>query len=77
MSRRLRAGASGLLLALVLLLPLVGAAAAQTDASALGAQNLRAYWHVFVGYVLAWLLIFGWLVSIARRLTRIERSLGG
>ena len=69
---------AALLLALAALsLPSLASAAAQTDAATLGAQSLRPYWHVFVAYALAWLLIFGWVVSIARRLARIERRLDG
>jgi hypothetical protein len=49
--------------------------AAQTDGQTLASQNLRAYWHVFVAYVIAWGLVLGWLVSVARRLARVERSL--
>jgi CcmD family protein len=65
-------------LLLTLLIPMLAAAAPlQTDAATLGAQNLRPYWHVFVAYTIAWLLVFGWLFSIARRLSRIERKLGG
>jgi CcmD family protein len=60
-----------------LLIPLLAGALPQTDAAALGSQNLRPYWHVFVAYSVAWLLVFGWLFSVARRLTRIERKLGG
>ena len=53
-----------------------GAVAAQ--ATELGRQTLgRPYWHVFIAYALAWLLIGGWVVSIARRLTRVERRLDG
>ena len=67
-----------LLALLALVLPvLAGAVPVQTDAATLGAQNLRPYWHVFVAYTIAWVLVFGWLVSVARRLTRIERKLGG
>jgi CcmD family protein len=76
MSRKIRSGASALLL-LTLLLPILLGAAPQMDSATLGAQNLRSYWHVFVAYALAWLLIFGWIFSVARRLTRIERRLGG
>jgi CcmD family protein len=66
------------MLLLVLLLPfLAGALPAQMDAATLGAQNLRSYWHVFIAYAIAWLLVFGWIFSVARRLTRIERKLGG
>ena len=64
-------------LLLAMLLPVLAAAApVQTDASTLASQNLRPYWHVFVAYTIAWLLVFGWLFSVARRLTRIERKLG-
>ena len=48
-------------------------------AEPLGAQqgppSLRPYWHVFVAYGIAWGLVMGWAVSIARRLSRIERRL--
>jgi CcmD family protein len=58
------------------MLAVAGALAAQTDTATLGAQNLRPYWHVFTAYALAWVLVVGWLVSVARRLARLERSLG-
>jgi CcmD family protein len=46
------------------------------QAEELASQGLgRAYWHVFVAYAVAWILILGWVVSIARRLGRVERSL--
>jgi CcmD family protein len=68
----------GLLLLLALLLPfLFGMAPPQMDSATLGAQSLRSYWHVFVAYAVAWVLVFGWIFSVARRLTRIERRLGG
>lgn len=35
----------------------------------------RPYWHVFAAYVVAWALVLGWVVSIARRLARIEKRL--
>lgn len=35
----------------------------------------RPYWHVFAAYAVAWVLVFGWVVSIARRLARIEKRL--
>lgn len=37
--------------------------------------SLRPFWHVFVAYAIAWLLMLGWLVSIARRLGRVEERL--
>lgn len=49
---------------------------ALAQATELGRQTLgRAYWHVFIAYAVAWLLIGGWVVSIARRLARVERRL--
>lgn len=52
-------------------LPLAG----QVDSSTLAAQSLRPYWHVFAAYAVAWLLVFGWVFSVAWRLSRLERSL--
>lgn len=66
-----RAGA----LALLLTVAAVAAGAAQTPGEALATQNLRPYRHVFIAYAVAWLLIFGWLVWVGRRLARLERSL--
>lgn len=41
----------------------------------LGSQRLgRAYWHVFTAYAIGWVLIFGWIISLVRRLARIERD---
>lgn len=38
-------------------------------------QSLRAYRFVFIAYALAWILVFGWVVSVGRRLARLERRL--
>jgi CcmD family protein len=38
-------------------------------------RTLRAYWHLFVAFAVAWVLIFGYTVAIARRFGRIEREL--
>jgi CcmD family protein len=38
-------------------------------------RTLRAYWHLFIAFAVAWLLVFGYTVSIARRFGRIEREL--
>ncbi len=47
------------------------------EAGALGRQTLgRPYWHLFIGYAIAWVLVFGWCVSIARRLRRVEERFG-
>jgi CcmD family protein len=71
--RRFGAGLVALSILLALLVP--AAVWAQTDSQTLAAQNLRAYRHVFVAYAVAWLLVFGWLFSVARRLGRVEKSL--
>jgi len=65
-----------LLLAFALLIP--GLAEAQSglpDTSALASQNLRGYTHMFIAYFIAWGMILGWVVSIARRLGRVEKAL--
>lgn len=41
------------------------------------APSLRPYWHVFIAYAIAWALVMGWAVSIARRIGRVERRVGG
>ena len=47
------------------------------EAGALGRQTLgRPYWHVFIAYAIAWVLIFGWLMAIGSRLRRVEERLG-
>jgi CcmD family protein len=50
--------------------------AAQTfPGSDAGSQNLRAYHFVFLAYAIAWVFVFGWIVSVARRLARLEKRL--
>jgi hypothetical protein len=36
--------------------------------------SLRPYWHVFVAYAFAWIVLFAWVVSIARRFARLDPS---
>jgi len=87
---RVRVGPLGivalLLAALALLAPvealhaLVAAEAAPTlqaqGGSPLASQTLgRGYWHVFIAYAVAWLLVLGWAISIARRLSKVEREI--
>lgn len=38
-------------------------------------RTLRAYWHVFAAFGIAWLLLFGYALALGRRFARIERSL--
>ena len=69
-----RAILAAVLVAVAALLP--QAAAAQTQATGLAGQTLgRGYWHVFLAYALAWALVLGWVVTIARRLARVEHRL--
>ncbi|HET9949219.1 MAG TPA: CcmD family protein [Longimicrobiales bacterium] len=42
---------------------------------ALAAQSLRPYWHVFIAYSIAIVLVLGWVVSIGRRLKDVEERL--
>jgi CcmD family protein len=37
-------------------------------------RTLRAYWHVFAAFAFAWVLLFGYVVSIGRRLKKLEES---
>ena len=50
------------------------ASAAQTAAQDVG--GLRAYWHVFIAYTIAIVLVLGWVISIGRRLRDVEERLG-
>lgn len=61
-------------LALLLVLPEISLAQL-ADADAIATQNLRGYTHMFIAYAIAWLLVIGWVISIARRLGRIENAL--
>jgi len=48
----------------------------QLPGNQMATQSLRAYWHVFIAYAIAIVMVLGWVVSIARRLARIEAQLG-
>jgi hypothetical protein len=57
-------------------LVLLGAVPVLAQAEALREQTLgRPYWHVFLAYAITLVLIMGWVVSIARRLRRVETRL--
>ena len=38
-------------------------------------RTLRAYAHVFVAFAIAWVLLFGYVVFIARKLRRVEEQI--
>jgi len=75
MNRALRSFSRLAVAALVLSLTSLPLAAQSLPGSDVGAQNLRAYHFVFLAYAIAWLLVFGWVVSVARRLARLEKHL--
>ena len=44
----------------------------------LASQTLgRAYWHVCAAYAIAWILVFAWVITIARRLASVEQAVKG
>lgn len=61
-----------LAIALAPLLPDSGFAAQE---SAARGGSFRPYWHVFVAYAAAWLLVAGWVFHIARRLSGVEERM--
>lgn len=65
---------SGLLLVALLVLP--AGVGAQEGVFAPEVQ-MRHFWHVFIAYSIAWLFLFGWVVSILKRIRRVEERLGG
>ncbi len=68
-------GLAGALIVLVAVLLLTPEALAAQGAGAAQARQMRHFWHVFAAYAIAWLLLFGWAVSIARRIRRVEEKL--
>lgn len=65
-----------ILLAFLVLAVLLAPDALLAQNQNLGAQRLgRPYWHVFASYAIGWALIFGWVISIARRLRAVERKI--
>ena len=53
-----------------------GLAAQELPGSAMAEQSLRPYWHVFIAYAIAIVLVLGWVISIGRRLKDVEERLG-
>ena len=37
--------------------------------------EMRHFWHVFIAYALAWIILFGWVLSILKRFRRVEERL--
>ena len=60
----------------VLILPEAGLTqAGLPESQGLASQSLRGYTHMFIAYGIAWAMILGWAISIARRLGRLEKAL--
>ena len=38
-------------------------------------RTLRAYWHVFIAFAVTWLLLFGYVLWLGRRVNRLDRTL--
>ena len=38
-------------------------------------RTLRAYTHVFAAFAIAWMLLFGYMVFVARKFRRVEEQL--
>ena len=36
---------------------------------------MKNFWSIFVAYLIAWAIFFGFLVSVASRLTRVQQEL--
>ena len=51
-----------------------GASALPGEQAAAPPRTLRAYWHVFIAFALAWLFLFGYALSLGRRFRNLERD---
>lgn len=62
-------------LALSILVLIVAPSEVWAQDAGAGAREMRHFWHVFIAFALAWIVIFGWIVSIVRKLRRLEDRL--
>lgn len=67
----MRSALATILVLAAVLLP--GSVAAQ--GGGLASQSFRPYAHVFVAYALAWAVVLGWVISLARRWGRVQDEL--
>jgi len=37
-------------------------------------RSMRPYWHLFIAFGLTWVLLLGYVVSLARRFARLEET---
>jgi CcmD family protein len=52
-----------------------GVASSTLPARAAPERTLRAYWHVFGAFAITWILLFGYVVALGRRFSRLEQKL--
>jgi CcmD family protein len=38
-------------------------------------RTMRAYWHVFIAFAIAWALLFGYVVVLGRRFGMLEKEI--
>jgi CcmD family protein len=69
------AAAALAVLAAAVLASVPEAVQAQATTPAATSPQMRHFWHVFAAYAVAWILLFGWVVAIFRRLRRVEERL--
>ena len=74
MSKKIVLRLSAVLGGLLVATPLIAQEAA-LPGSALAEQSLRPYSFVFLAYAIAWILVLGWVVSVARRMARLQQRL--
>lgn len=55
--------------------PFATTASLVTLVQAAAGGELRPFWYIFLAYASAWLVVGGWLFSMARRLSRLEDRL--
>lgn len=62
--------------ALLALAATLAPAAVAAQAPDFASQELGpGYWHMFIAYAVAWVVVLAWTISIGRRLSRVERKL--
>ena len=66
---------TSILTMILILAPVLVPEALAGQGRGLAGQSLRPYGHVFVAYALAWALVLGWVVSLARRWGRVQDEL--
>ena len=73
--RLLRWGLPVLLLLAVAAMPALAQDGAMPGGG-LSGQSLRPYRFVFYAYAILWILVLGWVVSVGRRMAKLNQRLG-